>query len=98
MDREKGIEVIVTPSVKPNYIANTKIMLSFRGGILIPLGSLLVIFTLFGALAPDLFLTLTNAEVILTQASVLAVVGFGVTLVIISGSIDLSVGSVAGLA
>ena len=73
-------------------------MLSLRGGILIPLGSLLVIFSLFGALAPDLFLTLTNAEVILTQASVLAVVGFGVTLVIISGSIDLSVGSVAGLA
>jgi len=36
--------------------------------------------------------------VVLTQASVLAIVGFGLTLVIISGSIDLSVGSVAALA
>ncbi|MCL8385418.1 ABC transporter permease [Xanthobacter aminoxidans] len=79
-------------------LAGEKLKLSFRGGILIPLVSLLVIVVIFGALAPTRFLTIPNAQVVLTQAAVLAIVGFGVTLVIISGSIDLSVGSVAAVA
>jgi ribose transport system permease protein len=44
------------------------------------------------------FLTLGNAQVVLEQSVVLAVVAFGATLVIIAGCIDLSVGSAVGLA
>lgn len=87
----------VTQMAKADRFPGERMKFSIRGGIFIPLMSLLLIFAMFGALAPTRFLTVTNAEVILTQAAVLAVVGFGLTLVIISGSIDLSVGSVAAL-
>jgi len=70
---------------------------SLRGGIVIPTMSLFLIGVIFGMLSPTRFLTVANLQVVLTQASVLAVVGFGLTLVIISGSIDLSVGSIAAV-
>jgi len=89
--------VTVTQTAKVDRFSAERMKFSFRGGVFIPLMSLLLIFVMFGALAPTRFLTVTNVEVILTQAAVLAVVGFGLTLVIISGSIDLSVGSVAAL-
>jgi ribose/xylose/arabinose/galactoside ABC-type transport system permease subunit len=71
--------------------------ISLRGGIVIPIMSLFLIGAIFGMLSATRFLTVANLQVILTQASVLAVVGFGLTLVIISGSIDLSVGSIAAV-
>ena len=43
------------------------------------------------------FATWSNARVILEQSAVLVVVAIGATFVIIAGSIDLSVGSIAGL-
>ncbi|MGO3147884.1 MAG: ABC transporter permease [Leucobacter sp.] len=43
------------------------------------------------------FATFSNARVILEQSAVLVVVAIGATFVIIAGSIDLSVGSIAGL-
>lgn len=43
------------------------------------------------------FLTLDNLANVLRQISILAVVAFGMTIVIISGGIDLSVGSIIGL-
>lgn len=49
----------------------------------------------FALMAPQ-FATWTNARVVLEQSAVLVVVATGVTFVIIAGSIDLSVGSVAG--
>jgi ribose/xylose/arabinose/galactoside ABC-type transport system permease subunit len=48
---------------------------------------------IFGALAPGLFLTANNSEVILQNSAVQCVVAIGMTFVIIIGSIDLSVGS-----
>ncbi|MGB3481777.1 MAG: ABC transporter permease [Mycobacterium sp.] len=42
------------------------------------------------------FATWSNARVVLEQSAVLIVIGIGVTFVIIAGSIDLSVGSIAG--
>ena len=47
---------------------------------------------------PEQFLTTGNLQLILTQASVIGVVTVGVTLVIIGGGIDLSVGAVVALA
>jgi ribose transport system permease protein len=59
----------------------------------------LLLLVIVGAVtAPDTFLTLSNTLTVLRQASILGVVAIGMTLVITAGGIDLSVGSVLGLA
>ena len=58
---------------------------------------LIVIFAVFAALAPT-FLTERNLVNILQQSSINACIAIGMTLVIISGGIDLSVGPTAALA
>ncbi|WP_372447316.1 ABC transporter permease [Microbacterium flavescens] len=59
----------------------------------------LLLLVIVGAVtAPDTFLTVSNTLTILRQASILGVVAIGMTLVITAGGIDLSVGSVLGLA
>ncbi|MEV6108542.1 ABC transporter permease [Streptomyces sp. NPDC051940] len=47
---------------------------------------------------PDTFLRVSNARNILTQSSIIGVVAVGMTLVIIGGGIDLSVGAIVALA
>jgi ribose transport system permease protein len=58
---------------------------------------LLILFAFFSIMSKH-FGTLSNFTTILEQTGVLLVVGMGMTPVIIAGSIDLSVGSVVGLA
>lgn len=59
----------------------------------------LLLIVLVGAItAADTFLNINNMMVILRQASIIGVISIGMTFVIISGGIDLSVGSVMGLA
>lgn len=59
----------------------------------------LLLLVIVGAVtAPDTFLSVSNTLTILRQASILGVVAVGMTLVITAGGIDLSVGSVLGLA
>ncbi|ONI85257.1 sugar ABC transporter permease [Actinosynnema sp. ALI-1.44] len=55
---------------------------------------LLALVVVFGALAPDTFLTFLNFQNLFVETSVLLVVAVGMTFVIITGGIDLSVGSV----
>jgi len=55
---------------------------------------LLVIIAIFSALAPDTFATFGNMRLIIQNASILAVLGVGMTYVIITAGIDLSIGSV----
>ncbi|WP_063725745.1 ABC transporter permease [Cryptosporangium arvum] len=55
---------------------------------------LLVIYAIFAILRPETFPTLYNLRGIVVNTSILAVLGAGMTLVIITGGIDLSVGSV----
>ncbi|WP_328294152.1 ABC transporter permease [Kineococcus sp. NBC_00420] len=55
---------------------------------------LLVIVVAFGTLAPHAFLSGFNIRSIVINTSILAVLGVGMTFVIITGGIDLSVGSV----
>lgn len=55
---------------------------------------LLIIASAFSLLTPN-FLTIPNILIILQQSSINAAIALGMTLVIISGGIDLSVGSVA---
>jgi ribose/xylose/arabinose/galactoside ABC-type transport system permease subunit len=63
----------------------------------IPFVALLRLIAIFSIAAPDRFATFDNARTVLVQTVVLAIVAFGSTLVIIAGSIDLSVGSIVAL-
>lgn len=58
-----------------------------------PMVGLLAIIALFGVLRPEAFLTADNAELILLQTAVVGTAALGMTLIIVSGGIDLSVGS-----
>ncbi len=57
---------------------------------------LLVLGTIFSLLT-DTFLTIPNMLNVLLQISIIAILGFGVTIIIISAGIDLSLGSVMAL-
>lgn len=59
-----------------------------------PLLLLLAVFTLFAALVPDAFLKWRTVETIVRQTTIVGIAAFGMTLIIIGGGIDLSVGSV----
>lgn len=65
---------------------------------IIPFLSLFVVLTIFTLLIPARFATVTNMLLIIRQSAITMTVGFGMTFVIVSGSIDLSVGSVLALA
>jgi ribose/xylose/arabinose/galactoside ABC-type transport system permease subunit len=58
-----------------------------------PLLGLVLVFCTFAILRPRTFLTTSNYEVMLLQTAVVGIAALGMTLVIISGGIDLSVGS-----
>ena len=55
---------------------------------------LVVIFMIFSVLAPDTFPTWVNLRQVIQNVSILGVLGIGMTYVIITSGIDLSVGSV----
>lgn len=67
-----------------------------RTRILAPFFTLVILAVFFGAVT-DHFLTLRNFENILEQASLLAILSTGVTLVLLLGEIDLSFANVATL-
>ncbi|MFC8662840.1 ABC transporter permease [Streptomyces sp. NPDC057199] len=62
------------------------------------LGVLAALVAVGGITAPDEFLATSNLQLVLTQASVIGVVTVGMTFVITSGGIDLSVGAMVALA
>ncbi len=59
-------------------------------------GALLVLLVVFASLSPS-FLTVTNGLNILQQTSTIGIMAIGETFVILTGGIDISVGSVLGL-
>ena len=59
-----------------------------------PLVGLVLACVLFAALRFETFVTWDNAAIILQQTAVIGIASLGMTLVIISGGIDLSVGSI----
>jgi ribose transport system permease protein len=63
-----------------------------------PFVALALVILLFAALAPDRFLTGYNLKTVATQTVIVGLGATGMTLVIVSGGIDLSVGSVIALA
>jgi ribose/xylose/arabinose/galactoside ABC-type transport system permease subunit len=66
--------------------------------VLVPYIAFVLIFAFFSIMAFDRFDTLRNFSTIVQQATVLAIVAFGMHFVIATGSIDLSVGSTLSLA
>jgi ribose transport system permease protein len=58
-----------------------------------PLIGLFFVVGLFSALRPQTFATLDNAQLILLQTAVVGTAALGMTMIIVSGGIDLSVGS-----
>ncbi|MEU4079163.1 ABC transporter [Streptomyces venezuelae] len=62
------------------------------------LGVLAVLIAVGGLTRPAEFLATSNLQLVLTQASVIGVVTVGMTFVITSGGIDLSVGAIVALA
>jgi ribose/xylose/arabinose/galactoside ABC-type transport system permease subunit len=62
-----------------------------------PFLGLAVVYLLFAAAAPPAFHSLYNTKTILTQAVIIGIGALGMTLVIISGGIDLSAGSLVAL-
>ena len=61
--------------------------------VLGPFGGLLVVFVFFAVLAPPEFVSFYNIKTILTQSVIVGIAALGMTYVIISRGIDLSVGS-----
>jgi ribose transport system permease protein len=62
------------------------------------LGALVVMIAVFGVLRPDTFLTTENFTNVLVQASPLAAIAFGLTVVLVMGDFDLSVAAMSSLA
>jgi len=62
-----------------------------------PVGGLIFVYALFAAIGPSGFSSPRNLETILRQTAITGTASLGMTLVIISGGIDLSVGSVIAL-
>ena len=65
-----------------------------RSGLAI---ALVAVFIIFAIVAPDSFSSMRNVETILRQTVIVAIAAIGMTFVVISGGIDLSVGSMVAL-
>jgi len=59
-----------------------------------PLIALLVLYAVFSALVPESFPTAGNARTMIRQTTVVGIAALGMTMVVILGGIDLSVGSI----
>src|SRR5512136_85848 len=64
---------------------------------LLPFAVLILLIAVLAALEPNTFLTAENTFNVLSRSSVNGIVAMGMTAVIISGGIDLSVGSMLAL-
>lgn len=60
---------------------------------LLPFGTLILLFVVLGILSPN-FLTETNLSSVVRQTAVINIMALGMTMIIIAGGIDLSVGSI----
>ncbi len=72
-------------------------LLVFRRNVLGPFVGLLMVWALFFVIAPDPFHSIYNTKTFVAQSAIIGIGALGMCLVIISGSIDLSVGSTVAL-
>lgn len=78
-------------------MSSSSVITRIRGSLELRMFGLAVILAILLSLASPHFLTERNIFNILDQSVVLGIIAVGMTLVILTGGIDLSVGSVAGL-
>ncbi|TDQ01035.1 ABC transporter permease [Labedaea rhizosphaerae] len=90
---ESFVDTSAATGARPSRGATLAALAQRHGALVV-----LVILLVAGGIAFDTFLTFYNLGNLAVQASFLAVVTLGMTLVIVSGGIDLSVGSVYALA
>ena len=81
----------IIPKKNKSKKANIQSLALYIGAI-----AILIVFTIACRIAGKEFLTITNIQNIITQSSVIAVIAIGQSVVILTGGIDLSVGSVVG--
>jgi ribose transport system permease protein len=86
----------MTPIANNSFFYPVIMWIKPRARILAPLFTLIVLAVFFGVVT-DHFLTLRNLENIVEQASLLAILATGVTLVLLLGEIDLSFANAATL-
>ncbi len=96
----RGLSTLTDPSpdvnLRPRRLTpqkNIKRFLLYYGS----LTGLLIIFLIFSIIAPN-FLTATNAMTMLRQVSIIGVMAFGITFVLILGGLDLSIAGIPGFA
>lgn len=80
----------------PSTSSGRRVSLAGRLGELGPVIALVALVALYSVIAPN-FLTVFNLTNVLTQVSIVAIAGVGMTMVILVAGIDLSVGSVVAL-
>ncbi|HWB53049.1 MAG TPA: ABC transporter permease, partial [Tepidisphaeraceae bacterium] len=84
---------MTTEQIAPPKTSSLVKWLNILGSFL----ALLVIFGFFSVLVPNIFLTMRNVDMILRQTVIVGIGAMGMTLVMIAGGIDLSVGSLVAL-
>ncbi len=81
-----------TAKQKPFHLEALDLVVRLRATV-----ALLVVIAIFSALAPN-FLSAANFFIMFKHVAIIAILAIGMTFVILTGGIDLSVGSIAGLA
>ncbi|GHF23705.1 ABC transporter permease [Pseudolysinimonas yzui] len=74
--------------------SNLPLRLLWQGGLIV---ALLLLIVIFGALRPEVFLTVGNLRNILEQVAILSIIAAAQTVVMVAGDFDLSVGATATL-
>ena len=87
---------MTTQTANSGFLPNLIMWIKPRTRILAPLFTLIVLAVFFG-IVTDHFLTLRNLENVIEQASLLAILATGVTMVLLLGEIDLSFANTATL-
>lgn len=90
MTRSSGLAARVRPAREHGHLAR---ILNILG----PFIGLVFVVALFTLGAGDYFLTFYNFKIIFTQTVIVAIGALGMTMIIVSGGIDLSVGSIIAL-
>lgn len=81
----------------PGLLARSPAMQRSITTRLIPFAALILVVVFFTITGGENFLSVDNASFLFQQSAIIAIPAFGVTLVIIGGSIDLSVGSLVAM-
>lgn len=95
-DRRRAADIL-RDADSAMYAAKNKKQCAVTPQQLVPFVALIALFVFFTAAAGAKFYAPSNLLVILQQTVVLAIVGYGMTFVIMAGSVDLSVGSIVAL-